>query len=536
MNALTPDNEAPPASPFSGDSGAERGQFTEAFVDAPQIKDHLALLHSFAELKLSVEGMASDPTIPHLPTDKELRWSWFVGLAVERFEKWCKALKPSHSETGLASILPPLDVLMANLKVWHTYLLSPGWYAEDINRIDALKGLYEAGEALAVALVRRLAVDSETCSTLKPSEGRVENWVQTTSTPFDPFHSAAQVSAREIFCPKCMAVHHARSVAYMTEEGTGYLQSFFMECGKCTFEITRDTLALRKLASDLAKRVTGKNSSELLAGTVRTPTNLQDTVRGQIVKHAVLSSSSLRRPVTAGSDAAHVDFIMQQADYKLDVIRELLASKMKNHGGKLLFSVELVGAVLRQGLFVAKMYDLQWTRPGFFDSAQDQIVLQHIIVRYHGFLDLMSSAPGSFFVPTLPIDLAWHTHQLMASRVRDITTVKFVGRFIDHNDNVDESKLSVSFDLTRRAWKDRFGMQYTPCGCPLLGKTIGQRLAHLVGHGTNPTYLVPPEKLGLDGSRGLPLDPAFLVAVPLHTGCRSGCGSGCGCVSSLCFR
>jgi hypothetical protein len=38
-----------------------------------------------------------------------------------------------------------------------------------------------------------------------------------------------------------------------------------MECGKCTFEITRDTLALRKLASDLAKRVTGKNSSELLA-------------------------------------------------------------------------------------------------------------------------------------------------------------------------------------------------------------------------------------------------------------------------------
>lgn len=87
MNALTPDNEAPPASlnSFSGDSGApERGQFTEAFVDAPQIKDHLALLHSFAELKLSVEDMANDPAIPYLPTDKELRWSWFVGLAVDR--------------------------------------------------------------------------------------------------------------------------------------------------------------------------------------------------------------------------------------------------------------------------------------------------------------------------------------------------------------------------------------------------------------------------------------------------------------------
>ena len=29
------------------------------------------------------------------------------------------------------------------------------------------------------------------------------------------------------------------------------------------------------------------------------------------------------------------------------------------------------------------------------------------------FLDLMSSSPGSFLVPTLDIDLAWHTHQMM---------------------------------------------------------------------------------------------------------------------------
>jgi hypothetical protein len=56
----------------------------------------------------------------------------------------------------------------------------------------------------------------------------------------------------------------------------------------------------------------------------------------------MLSSFSLRRPVTAGSDAAYVDFIMQQADYKLDVLRELLASKMKNHGGKLFVTLSLI--------------------------------------------------------------------------------------------------------------------------------------------------------------------------------------------------
>ena len=46
------------------------------------------------------------------------------------------------------------------------------------------------------------------------------------------------------------------------------------------------------------------------------------------------------------------------------------------------------------------------------------------------FLDLMASSPASFFVPTLDIDLAWHTHQLMAKNYRtDCTT--YVGRFID---------------------------------------------------------------------------------------------------------
>jgi hypothetical protein len=65
-----------------------------------------------------------------------------------------------------------------------------------------------------------------------------------------------------------------------------------------------------------------------------------------------------------------------------------------------MFSVELIGAVsrffpeliyrshqlvqiMRQGSFVTKMYDLQWTKAGFFDSADDEIALQHAIARYH---------------------------------------------------------------------------------------------------------------------------------------------------------
>lgn len=132
-----------------------------------------------------------------------------------------------------------------------------------------------------------------------------------------------------------------------------------------------------------------------------------------------------------------------------------------------MFAVELVGAVgnlfgdsftpkfsnvpkvLRQGSFVAKMHNLRWTEPRFFDNREDEVALQHAIARYHAFvhscvstpdfltslrihrfLDLMASSPESFFVPTLDIDLAWHTHQLMADQYNADCT-KYVRRYID---------------------------------------------------------------------------------------------------------
>lgn len=94
------------------------------------------------------------------------------------------------------------------------------------------------------------------------------------------------------------------------------------------------------------------------------------------------------------------------------------------------FSIDLVGAVLRQGSFVTKMYNLNWTQPDFFAREDDEIALQHAVARYHAFLDLLSSSPVSFFVPTLDIDLVWHTHQLMSDSYAE-DTLKYIKRFVD---------------------------------------------------------------------------------------------------------
>jgi hypothetical protein len=55
---------------------------TEPLVSIQQIKGHLALLNAFSELRNSIEG--AEISVPYVPNDKERKWAWFVGLAVER--------------------------------------------------------------------------------------------------------------------------------------------------------------------------------------------------------------------------------------------------------------------------------------------------------------------------------------------------------------------------------------------------------------------------------------------------------------------
>lgn len=56
-------------------------------------------------------------------------------------------------------------------------------------------------------------------------------------------------------------------------------------------------------------------------------------------------------------------------------------------------SLDLVGAVLRQGSFVEKMNDMEWTSTN----------LAIAVARYHAFLDLMTTSVGPSLVPTLDI-------------------------------------------------------------------------------------------------------------------------------------
>lgn len=93
---------------------------------------------------------------------------------------------------------------------------------------------------------------------------------------------------------------------------------------------------------------------------------------------------------------------------------------------------------------------------------------KNFLPRTSRFLDLISSSQHMLVVPTLDVDLVWHSHQLSPARYhKDCRTN--VGRYVDQwvfflpnagvsdspisDDKVEQFHLSDAFDATCRAWE-----------------------------------------------------------------------------------
>ncbi|PCH36370.1 hypothetical protein WOLCODRAFT_157078 [Wolfiporia cocos MD-104 SS10] len=456
------------------------------------LKAHLTLLRSFKHLRTRVESNENlnfPPIVDALnPTE---RWAWFVGLAVDRFQRWVEHVKgedPGRPDSWVKTEFPPLDVVM----VWHTYMLNPAWYAEDCERVPLMRRLKPLGDLLLPAIA-----SAEKGIPMATPE-REQAWEARTKTKFDPIQAAAGTTHRKCACPVC---GHSTRAPYLTETATGYAQSKFqVTCYNCGHWITKESLGLAKFLRDLTaarfsvldkEPAIAMDLETYLAGTLHTHTNTKNVERAKRYKDSILGLWEFKCGPLDVSEQQWRIRLHNKLNNSVKEVPKYVATFMRSsiHGRRTFnrilsayiddrpFSVDLVGAVLRQGSFIDKMDCFGWLDPGAFDG-EDEVVLDHALARYHAFLDLMTTSDAPLFVPTLDIDLVWHSHQLMARQyARDCK--QYLNRYIDHDDKVEESYLASSLDKTCRAWQDRFGVPYMHCGCPLPGKTIGQRLRSL---------------------------------------------------------
>lgn len=116
---------------------------------------------------------------------------------------------------------------------------------------------------------------------------------------------------------------------------------------------------------------------------------------------------------------------------------------------------DLVAAARRQIPFMEKMLKLRG-KIGHMDKMRAGVGL------YRKFLLLIKEHPppkAPVMVPTLLIDLIWHTHQLFPSRYRDEAT-RIAGRFVNHDDTIDEDELATDLATTEMLWKTAYAEPY----------------------------------------------------------------------------
>jgi Glycine-rich domain-containing protein-like len=118
-------------------------------------------------------------------------------------------------------------------------------------------------------------------------------------------------------------------------------------------------------------------------------------------------------------------------------------------------SLDLVAAPLRQRNFALKI-----TGHG---GQNTPFARRRAVIRYHKFILLMdrrSPAAGKALVPTLDIDLCWHTHQLFPTEYRN-WCLEHVGRPINHDDTISKTNLAEGLRNTSLAWLKAYQDGYT---------------------------------------------------------------------------
>lgn len=451
----------------------------------------------------------------------EKRWACFVQKAVDRFEIWWRDITPdarmadrTYLETagrqgqlvnpkfarGQSIVLertslPPVDVLM----VWHAYMLNPRAYLEDCLRygrmplwhmpfpwqavsdsINAESFKYEPGQAAEVAALSLTGLRWNSLEDLRDRVMQCTECKAELEVPWTTCHKYAPAPGRQ---------DSVTAIDTMLSSGTGFCdKDFRVTCKNCMERMSHNQLRSAKFCNDV-KNLLGNDVP--LGGTVlgdqglpwiafgkrdiqtETITRLPNALflhgLGETLlqwrkkgKTAVRSMDEVRTSIEdATRDSGYMRKVRNSYAHKMQrteriAIRKMMSRYWENSSP---FALDLVGAVIRQGAFIEKMHNIDWLHSPALPNT-----MSRLITKYSYFQKIMAQNPQHMAVPTLDVDLAWHTHQLTPYRYMEYT-VRHTGQFIDHDDKVAETKLNDSFAWTSKTYQKMTGEPYSECTC-----------------------------------------------------------------------
>ncbi|OKL62844.1 hypothetical protein UA08_01814 [Talaromyces atroroseus] len=473
---------------------------------------------------------------------EEKRWQVYVSRAVDRFTQWWLTLPTYKEPPTVMSLkrfemdpltldqdarivltkdqLPPLDVLM----VWHSFMLNPRAYLEDCFR-QAKMNLWAT--PFPWDLVSNcITLDQDEKYSYDPGETAKKIWLSRTDKKWDNLDDSLRHTVECLLChSKTRVLWTTASInmfdptvleRYGVPGGFDYAQgyadkSFNIVCSGCEETLDHDYLPVLKFRNDNIALIERQLP---LPGTVYNPDGVVKNRKKWRARWAQLTPNyyflaigkdfikyldkhgTKCRSIRKLADGIHTNLYRRNMKIKvLDMDSELANSDMFQTekgrgrgtlrrmmsrywgGNSSIFAMDLVGAVIRQGTFVQKMHKLNWLHS--YPMSDLPQLMERFMAKYNVFWKIIVDNPSQMVVPTLDVDLVWHTHQLAPKRyyTHSIETTKHKKpiRFIDHNDKIDEGRLSDSFTWTVKQYRKATGGQvYSECLCWYCQVTRGE--------------------------------------------------------------
>ncbi|KAI9797704.1 MAG: hypothetical protein M1833_005365 [Piccolia ochrophora] len=491
----------------------------EEGIPIDQCVAHLKLLHAIRQLRVDVgyrdglfdlsdsaaelQTINKDLGAKDLAQLREKRWAVYVARAVDRFERWWRTAVPrtkhrraygrlrqgdlSRDTTGTRldfteASLPPLDVLM----VWHSYMLNPRSFFEDCLRFGMLD--------FWVTGLPWTAIDKcIDCVSLdyNPPSAAVQEFESVTRLQWDNLRDP---QTKVLKCPKC---HIDTSCPWTTTcassearvgdlgilfvgDGAGFAdRNFSAICEHCKVTLNHEKLRVAKFKEDVELL---RDEDIVMPGTCLSFHGTPHWMRSSNeVKRCpeLFPNRLLRHPTVVNkvdmckTSMEDIRDVVEKSISDKGLLREVNNSRRLSRTEKMAvrrmmshywdnhspFALDLIGAVIRQGTFIEKMHGLDWLH-----SPAIAATMRRLVHKYHRFFDIMRKYPRRMAVPTLDVDLAWHTHQLDPSNYYTYSVAK-TKKFINHNDKIDETALSDGFEWTSHTYQQMFSEVYSECTC-----------------------------------------------------------------------
>ncbi|KAK5125535.1 hypothetical protein LTR85_000646 [Meristemomyces frigidus] len=454
----------------------------------------------------------------------EKRWAIYVARAVDRFDKWIVSVVPGAQAVRISTLvtegpqgtlcepmddkplhfdrdnMPPADVLM----VWHAYMLNPRAYLEDCLRWGRMR-LWHTSFPWQAGVD---CINSETF-VWEAGDGAEDVFRHMTGLPYD---NLAMTGPKVLKCPGCdvdtpapwttcsnnvptgsFPSHKALGVAIddMLSSGTGYCdKNFLTPCSACGTDITHERLKAAKFCNDVKRLLSPDNvpMGGTLLGLEGIPwkaagqkdiSTMEITETTNKLLYEGLGELILRQKDLGGKGGSQsmegirdlVEQALQNRTYIRKVrkslsqrllraeriaIRRMMSRYWENSSP---FALDLVGAVVRQGSFIEKMHNIDWLHSPALPST-----MKRLVTKYERFVAIMGGSPMRMAVPTLDVDLAWHTHQLNPYSYLQYT-IKCTRQFVDHDDKIAETTLNTSFEWTSSQYQKLYKEPYSECTC-----------------------------------------------------------------------